>query len=108
MENYRALFAYHVEEKLLDKIRLGVNTGMAIEHDRFKDEIKQLTGRRIKPKKVVVQLGGEKIRYRNNLYLTPVIRIVEIIFSSLKINQVFFMLPLVIDKLLKLLLSRCY
>ena len=44
MENYRALFAYHVEEKLLDKIRLGVNTGMAIGHDRFKNEIKQLTG----------------------------------------------------------------
>ena len=70
MENYRALFAHHVEEKLLDEIRVGVNTGMAIGCDRFKDEIEQLTGRRVKPNKAGRLLGGEKIRCKVNLYLT--------------------------------------
>jgi len=60
MENYRALFAHHVEEKLLDEIRVGVNTGMAIGHDRFKDEIEQLTGRRVKPNKAGRPVGWRK------------------------------------------------
>jgi len=51
-ENYRALFAHHVEGDLLDEIRLSLNKGMAIGHDRFKDEIEKLTGRRLRLKKV--------------------------------------------------------
>jgi len=48
MKNYRALFSQHVEGDLLEEIRSSVNQGMAIGHDRFKDEIKELTGRRLK------------------------------------------------------------
>jgi len=37
---------------LLDEIRSSTNKGMAIGHDRFKDDIEKLTGRRLKAKKV--------------------------------------------------------
>ncbi len=60
MKNYRDLFAHHVDGKLLDEIRLSVNKGMAIGHDRFKDEIEILTGRRMKPKKVGRPTGWRK------------------------------------------------
>jgi putative transposase len=60
MKNYRNLFAHHVDGKLLDEIRLSVNKGMAIGHDRFKDEIEILTGRRMKPKKVGRPTGWRK------------------------------------------------
>ena len=60
MDNYRALFAYHVEGDLLDEIRLSLNKGMAIGHDRFKEEIEKLTGRRLKPKKVGRPIGWRK------------------------------------------------
>ncbi len=46
MENYRTLFAHHVEDKLLYKIRKNVNRGMPLGRDRFKKEIEQLTGRK--------------------------------------------------------------
>ncbi len=35
MENYRALFSCHVEGELLEDIRLSLNKGMVIGHDRF-------------------------------------------------------------------------
>jgi putative transposase len=60
MRNYRALFAHHVEGDLLDEIRLSINRGMAIGHDRFKDEIEKLTGGRMKPKKVGRPVGWRK------------------------------------------------
>ncbi|OQK18117.1 transposase [Methyloprofundus sedimenti] len=60
MENYRALFAYHVDGDLLGEIRLGLNKGMAIGHDRFKEEIEKLTGRRLKPQKVGRPIGWRK------------------------------------------------
>ena len=60
MKNYRALFAHHVEGDLLDEIRLNVNKGMAIGHDRFKEGIEMLTGRRMKPKKVGRPIGWRK------------------------------------------------
>lgn len=60
MENYRALFSRHVEGDLLDDIRLSTNKGMAIGHDRFKDEIEKLTGRRLKPQKVGRPVGWRK------------------------------------------------
>jgi putative transposase len=60
MKNYRALFTHHVDGELLNEIRLSVNKGMAIGHDRFKDEIELLTGRRLKPKKVGRPEGWRK------------------------------------------------
>lgn len=60
MRNYRALFAHHVGGDLLDEIRLSINRGMAIDHDRFKDEIEKLTGGRVKPKKVGRPVGWRK------------------------------------------------
>ena len=60
MKNYRALFSHHVEGDLLEEIRSSANKGMAIGHDRFKDEIEALTGRRLKPKKVGRPVGWRK------------------------------------------------
>ncbi|MCK4840260.1 MAG: transposase [Methylococcales bacterium] len=60
LENYRALFAHHVERGLLEEIRLSVNKEMAIGHDRFKEEIEALTGRRLKPQKVGRPIGWRK------------------------------------------------
>jgi putative transposase len=62
MKNYRALFTHHVESDLLDEIRSSTNKGMAIGHDRFKDEIEELTGRRLKAKKVGRPIGWRKKR----------------------------------------------
>jgi putative transposase len=62
MKNYRALFAHHVESDLLDEIRSSTNQGMAVGHDRFKDEIEVLTGRRLKTKKVGRPIGWRKKR----------------------------------------------
>jgi putative transposase len=50
-------FAHHVESDLLDEIRSSTNKGMAICHDRFKDEIEVLTGRRLKAQKVGRPIG---------------------------------------------------
>ncbi|MFW5432139.1 MAG: hypothetical protein ACKE5Q_05065 [Methylophilaceae bacterium] len=44
---YRALFQHHIDGKLLEDIRHAVNKGMALGHDRFKQEIEHLTGRRV-------------------------------------------------------------
>lgn len=60
MKNYRDLFSRHVEGDLLVEIRSGANKGMAIGHDRFKDEMEVLTGRRLKPKKAGRPLGWRK------------------------------------------------
>jgi REP-associated tyrosine transposase len=57
MKNYRALFSHHVEGDLLEDIRSSINKGMAVGHDRFKEEIEILTGRRLKPKKVGRPIG---------------------------------------------------
>ena len=59
MNNYRALFSHHVEAGLLEEIRSSGNKGVAFAHDRFKDEIEALTGKRLKPKKV-----GRPVRWR--------------------------------------------
>jgi len=64
MKNYRALFSHHVENDLLDEIRSSTNKGMAIGHDRFKDDIEKLTGRRLKAKKVGRPTGWRKKRDR--------------------------------------------
>ncbi|MCU7958514.1 MAG: transposase [gamma proteobacterium symbiont of Bathyaustriella thionipta] len=62
LKNYRALFSSHVEGSLLEDIRSGLNKGMALGDDRFKDEIEALTGRRLKPKKVGRPVGWRKKR----------------------------------------------
>ena len=60
MKNYRALFSDHVEADLLEEIRSSLNKGLAIGHDRFKEEIEELTGRRLKPKKAGRPAGWSK------------------------------------------------
>lgn len=46
---YRELFSAHVDEEMTDDIRSSTNKGLAFGNDRFKDEIEQLTGRRVRP-----------------------------------------------------------
>ncbi len=62
MKNYRALFAHHLESELLEDIRSSLNKGMAMCHERFKEEIELLTGRRLKPKKAGRPVGWRKNR----------------------------------------------
>ncbi|WP_177419307.1 transposase [endosymbiont of Lamellibrachia barhami] len=49
---YRALFSAHVDNELLNDIRSAVNKGLALGGERFKLEIEQLYGRRVKPAKM--------------------------------------------------------
>ncbi|MES9880127.1 MAG: transposase [Sedimenticola sp.] len=60
MRRYRALFSAHVEDDLLTEIREGVNKGMALGNDQFKDDVEKLTGRRLKPNKVGRPVGWRK------------------------------------------------
>ena len=60
MENYRSLFAHHVDDLLLEDIRQSTNKGMAIGNERFKEEIEKLTGRRQKTLKVGRRGGWRK------------------------------------------------
>jgi len=61
-KNYRALFVHHVDGELLEEIRVNTNKGLAIGHDRFKEEIEILTGRRVKAKKRGRPLGWRKVK----------------------------------------------
>lgn len=54
---YRALFVHHLDGKLLEVIRTASNKGIAIGSDQFKDEIEELTGRRVKSVKVGRRIG---------------------------------------------------
>lgn len=65
---YRALFEHHVEDGLLTEIREGLNKGMALGNDRFKDEIEVLTGRRLKPKKAGRPVGWRKLKESDDLF----------------------------------------
>ncbi len=60
LENYRELFRHHVEGKLLEEIRSATNKGMALGNERFKEEIKHLTGRRMQAKKAGRPTGWRK------------------------------------------------
>lgn len=51
-EAYRYLFKSHVDSVLINDIRLAVNKGLALGNDRFKDEIEQLYGCRVRPAKM--------------------------------------------------------
>ena len=73
MKNYRALFAHHVDGDLLEEIRSSANKEMAFGHDRFKDEIEVLTGRRLKPKRWVGLSDGVRKGMALKMYLNQVI-----------------------------------
>jgi len=45
---YRALFGGHIEDSMLIEIREAVNQRMALGNDRFKEEVAELAGRRVK------------------------------------------------------------
>ena len=47
LSSYCELFRLHFGEAELESIRRATNTGMAIGSDRFKEEIAELTGRRV-------------------------------------------------------------
>ena len=51
MSVYRDLFKAHIDEALLKDIRESVNKGLALGNDKFKDEVEELTGRRVIPGK---------------------------------------------------------
>ena len=53
-------FVCYVEDGLLDEIRSSVNKGMAFGYDQFKEDIENLTGRRLKAKKVGWPIGWRK------------------------------------------------
>jgi putative transposase len=44
---YRELFLAYFDQSLLSEIRTAVNKGMALESDRFKQDVERLTGRRV-------------------------------------------------------------
>ena len=47
--NYRALFGADTDEGLLQDIRYSLNKGLVLGTERFKTEVKSLTGRRVRP-----------------------------------------------------------
>ena len=59
---YRALFRSHVDDELIKDIRLAVNKGLALGEERFKEEIEQLYGRRVRPAK----MGRPRLRSESN------------------------------------------
>ncbi len=59
-KNYRALFAHRFYAELLENIRSATNKDMVVGNDRFREEIKPLTGRRVKEKKRGGSAGWRK------------------------------------------------
>lgn len=47
--NYRKLFESHVEGELLIDIRYSLNKGLVLGSEKFKSEVEDLTGRRVRP-----------------------------------------------------------
>jgi len=47
MKAYRELFKYQLDNEALVQVRKAVNQGMALGNDRFKQEVEQLSGRRV-------------------------------------------------------------
>ncbi len=62
LKRYRSLFKANVEDELLSEIRSGINKGLALGNDRFKDEIEQLTGRRVSPNNAGRPVGWRKAK----------------------------------------------
>jgi putative transposase len=59
---YRAMFRFDVDAEQIKDIRLAVNKGLALGTDRFKDEIEQLYGRRVRP----ARMGRPGLRSKSN------------------------------------------
>lgn len=59
--NYRELFKYQVEGKLLEDIRKAANKGLVLGSDRFVEEIEALTGKRLREGK-----RGRRVGWRKN------------------------------------------
>ncbi len=57
--SYQELFKGHIDVVLLKKIRESVNRGLALGSERFKQEIEQLSGRRVVALKPGPKLKGE-------------------------------------------------
>lgn len=66
---YCEFVSHHVDAELLKEIRDKTHKGMAVGNDRFKEELETLTGRRLKSKKGVGQLDGERKQF--NFTPTP-------------------------------------
>lgn len=58
---YRKLFQAHIDNDLIKDIRLAVNKGLALGNERFKDEIENLCGRRVRPAK----MGRPKLYFKS-------------------------------------------
>jgi putative transposase len=59
--NYCCLFVSHVEGNLLKDIRKVCHSTMALGNDKFKDELENLTGRRLH-KRLPVRMSGWRIK----------------------------------------------
>ncbi|MCG8689292.1 MAG: hypothetical protein MI892_30750, partial [Desulfobacterales bacterium] len=57
---YRALFEHDIYDQDIKLIRSATNKGMVVGNDRFREEIKVLTGRRVKEKKRGRPVGWRK------------------------------------------------
>lgn len=55
---YRALFVEQIDSALLNQIRQATHQGMALGHDRFKEDMERLTQRRVSPLK-----RGPKVKH---------------------------------------------
>lgn len=49
LRNYRELFESHVDTKLLNDIRYSLNKGLVLGTEKFKSQVEELTGRRVRP-----------------------------------------------------------
>lgn len=58
---YRELFRDHVDDQLIADIRQSFNKGLALGSDRFKEEVEQLTARRVTARK-----RGRPVGWRKN------------------------------------------
>ena len=60
--NYRSLFEYGFNTKIIEQIRTATNKGMVVGSDRFREEIEALTGRRVREKKRGRPVGWRKVK----------------------------------------------
>ena len=50
-QSYQEMFKGHIDMALLNQIRQSLNQGLVLGNERFKQEVEQLSGRRVKPLK---------------------------------------------------------
>lgn len=50
-QSYQEMFKGHLDVELLDQIRQSIHQGLALGNERFKQEVEQLSGRRVRPLK---------------------------------------------------------